>query len=180
MRTTLVLLLLCAASAASALGSDEACPVPPSVAADPEAHPVVTEEIFDELVGWIALHTTYDVSMTYRDPPEVTFCDIGDTVSYEDREILIDETLRAAYDAENRHIHIVLPWTGEKIYDRSVLLHELIHDVQLQNRDWECIGAPEWEAYHLQDQWLREHGIDHDFDWLVVYMISRCPRDVHP
>lgn len=182
MRTRIALLLvgLCTAVPAFALEPDEACPVPPPVASDPKALPLVTKAILDELVGWIAIHTSYDVSVTYRNPPTITFCEVGDTVEYEDRNILIDETLRAAYDAQDRHIHIVLPWSGDEIYDRSVLLHELIHDVQLQNREWECIGAPEWEAYHLQDKWLREHGIYHDFDWLVIYMLSRCPTDVHP
>ena len=178
MRPTLVCLWFIAASPALALEPDTACPVPPPA---PLADlPLVTQEVLDELVGWIALHTVYDVSATYRDPPLVTFCDIGETVRYEGSDLLIDETLRAAYDASDRHIHIVLPWRAEDTFDRSVLLHELIHDVQLLNRDWDCIGAPEWEAYKLQDRWLREHGIAHDFDWLVIYMLSRCPKDIHP
>ena len=182
MRFTVPLLVLglWTAAPALALEPEEACPVPPPVTSDPEALPVVSREILDQLVGWIAIHTSYDVSVTYRTPPAVTFCEVGDTVPYEDRNILIDETLRAAYDAQDRHIHIVLPWDGTRIYHRSVLLHELIHDVQLQNREWDCIGAPEWEAYQLQDKWLREHGVVHDFDWLVIYMLSRCPPDVHP
>ncbi len=178
MRPILVCLWLCAASPALALEPETACPVPPP--APLSDLPVVTERLLDDLTGWIALHTGYDVSVTYRDPPLITFCDIGDTVTYEGREILVDEALRAAYDARDRHIHIVLPWTADDAFDRSVLLHELIHDVQLRNRDWECIGAPEWEAYKLQDMWLREHGVVHDFNWLVIYMLSRCPRDIHP
>jgi hypothetical protein len=180
MRPSLLCLLICMAYPAHALEPDTACPAPPEPAATPESLPVVTREILDELIGWIAIHTSYDVSKTYRDPPAISFCEVGDVVPYEDRDILIDESLRAAYDATDRRIHIVLPWTGNETYDKSVLLHELIHDVQLNNREWECIGAPEWEAYHLQDKWLQEKGVIHNFDWLVIYMLSRCPSDVHP
>jgi hypothetical protein len=61
-----------------------------------------------------------------------------------------------------------------------VLLHELVHAVQFDNRSWDCLGAPEWQAYKMQEAWLAEHGISADFDWLLIYMQSRCPRDIHP
>jgi hypothetical protein len=61
-----------------------------------------------------------------------------------------------------------------------VLLHELIHHVQLANRDYECLEQPEWEAYQLQEAFLAEHGIASGFDWLQIYFLSQCPRDIHP
>jgi hypothetical protein len=57
-------------------------------------------------------------------------------------------------------------------------LHELIHDVQLLNRDWDCAGSTEWEAYRLQDQWLQEQGVILPFDWPAIRRLSECPPDV--
>jgi hypothetical protein len=71
----------------------------------------------------------------------------------------------------------VQPWSPDSLVDRSVLLHELVHDVQLRNRDWDCTGAPEWEAYRLQDLWLQEHGVILPFDWPAIRRLSECPPE---
>lgn len=138
--------------------------------------PRVPPALLDELVGWIAIHTMYDVGTTWRDPPEIAFCAVGGTIDYEGRELLVDPALRAAFDLPSRTIHIVEPWAADSLIDRSILLHELIHDVQLLNRDWECIGAPEWEAYRLQDKWLQERGVSLPFDWPAIRRLSTCPE----
>jgi hypothetical protein len=140
--------------------------------------PKVSQTLYADLVGWIALHTVYDVSRTWYEPPEIVFCSAGDIIAYEGRDVLVDPALRAAYDLPARRIHIVLPWSPDGLIDRSILLHELIHDVQLQNRDWDCVGAPEWEAYRLQDQWLQEQCVILPFDWPAIRRLSECPRDV--
>lgn len=137
----------------------------------------VPEALLDGLVGWIALHTMYDVGRTWRDPPEIVFCEVGEIIAYEGRGLLVDPALRAAYDMPARRIHLVEPWSADGLIDRSILLHELIHDVQLLNRDWPCIGAPEWEAYRLQDQWLQEQGVILPFDWPAIRRLSDCPED---
>lgn len=160
-----------AMSAAGALAE------PASTCPSTDAPPAVPAGLVGELVGWIALHTMYDVSATWRDPPRIVFCEVGETIDYEGRDLLVDPALRAAYDMTARHIHIVLPWSPDSLVDRSVLLHELIHDVQLGNREWDCIGAPEWEAYRLQDLWLQEHGVVLPFDWPSIGRLSQCPSD---
>jgi len=134
--------------------------------------------LLDDLVGWIARNTDYDVSLTYRSPPTISLCEPGDTVTYEGADLIVDPALRAAYDLRARRIHLVAPWSPENPFDVSVLLHELIHDVQLANRGWDCIGAPELEAYWLQDKWLAERGIRPGFDWAAIRMLSRCPPAV--
>ena len=55
------------------------------------------------------------------------------------------------------------------------MLHELIHDVQLANREWPCVGAPELEAYMLQAEYLGAYGIDPGFDWRSIFLLSLCP-----
>ncbi|WP_137701234.1 DUF6647 family protein [Marimonas lutisalis] len=138
---------------------------------------VMGQDGFDALIGWIALHTDYDVTRSYYDPPAVSFCDVGETVPYEGRELIVEDMLNAAFDLEARNIYLVRPWSADDVYDRSVLLHELIHDVQLLNRDWPCIGKPELEAYLLQDRWLKERGIRVRFNWAEIIRLSRCPEE---
>ena len=132
------------------------------------------------LLAWIADVTDYDVSASLADPPEIDFCDTGDWVAYEGDSVLVEDSLRAVYDLTRRRILIVRPFDAGQPRDLSVLLHELVHDVQYLNRSWDCPNATEWQAYKLQEQWLAEQGIDAGFDWLQIYFLSRCPRDVHP
>ncbi|NNJ66639.1 MAG: hypothetical protein HKP54_01245 [Boseongicola sp.] len=143
----------------------------------PQVQTPVTRADLNLLIGWIALKTEYDLTSVYRNPPEIVFCDVGDVVDYEAEGLLVDELLSATYDLSRRRITLVQPWTAEDPYDLSVLLHEVIHAVQLDNRDWPCIGAPEWEAYNLQALWLAEHGVLPVFDWDFVFTLSQCPPD---
>jgi hypothetical protein len=138
---------------------------------------MVSQETFDALVGWIALNTSYEMSLTYNDPPTLSFCSIGEIVAYEDHKLLIEEGLLAAFDYPNRYIYLVAPWSKEDRFDLSILLHELIHDAQLSNRDWDCLRQPETEAYILQDKWLRQQGVYHPFDWRAILEMSRCTKD---
>ena len=163
-------LIACALLAlAQAVSADAPCGPGPAAQQVPEV-------LLDELVGWIATHTMYDVGVTWRDPPEIAFCTVGEIIAYEGRDLVVDPALRAAYDLPARRIHLVEPWSPDSLADRSVLLHELIHDVQLLNRDWPCLAAPEWEAYRLQDLWLQEQGVILPFDWPAIRRLSECPE----
>lgn len=155
--------------AAGYLHAEEDC-------AAPESPVSVSRDVLDELTGWIALHTDYDVSQLYHAPPEISFCGVGDIIDYESSTILVEPFLKAAYDLPNRHIYLVAPWSEKEPFDRSVLLHEMIHDVQLSNQQWECIGAPEMEAYLLQAKYLEGFGIIPNFNWQQIYALSRCPK----
>ncbi len=159
-------------------GAAADAPVVPDCAA-PESSPApaVTRSDLDALIGWIALKTDYDLSAVYRDPPEIVFCQVGEIVDYEAEGLIVDQVLAAAYDLSRRRIYLVQPWTAEEPFDLSVLLHELVHAVQLDNRDWPCPGAPEWEAYGLQSLWLREQGVAVSFDWSAIRTLSQCPPD---
>ncbi len=108
---------------------------------------------------WIEAATDYDVESTRADPPRIGFCETGDAIPYESGTVLVDDTLNGAYDWPNRRVILVHPWDPNTPQGRSVLLHELIHHVQLANRGFECVNAPEWGAYKLQDAYLTEHGV---------------------
>lgn len=147
--------------------------------AEPNPACSVSPELIRELVTWIGGHTAYDVSKTLADPPEISFCREGEVIDYESDHVLVDEMLRAAFDLQSRRIFLVQPWNAANPRNLSTLLHELIHDVQHLNRDWACKGEPEWEAYKLQEAWLAEQGIESRFDWMFIFVISRCRPAVH-
>lgn len=135
----------------------------------------VPEALFDQLIGWIALHTSHDVSLAYQTPATLSYCDVGEAIEYGNTNIIVEKPLRAAFDRAKRHIYLVQPWSPVRPIDQSVLLHEMIHDIQYYSKDWECTGAAEPEAYRLQAKWLLEHGIDPKFDWQSIVEQSRCP-----
>lgn len=139
--------------------------------------PVIPDTLIPDLTAWIALHTMYDVGELYRSPPRIEFCSVGDWINYEEGELRVEPELRAAYNHPSDTVFLVLPWSADNPYDRSVLLHELIHDVQLANRDWPCVGAPELEAYLFQAEYLAAYDIDPGFDWRSIFLLSLCPEN---
>jgi len=153
------------------------CRVPVAATLQPA---YVPQSVVDDLLDWIAEATDYSVGDTRTNPPDITFCSIGDIIPYETDHVLVNDTLSGVYDLPNRRIILVRPWDPGDIRDRSVLLHELIHHVQLNNRSYACVEAPEWEAYQLQEAYLNQHDIASGFDWLQIFFLSQCPRTIHP
>lgn len=145
-----------------------------------DAEPSIDDAVVRELLVWIGAHSDYDISSALRDPPRLRFCDTGEVLDYEGHEIVVDAAMRAAYDLQERMIYLVRPWDAAKIEHRASLLHELIHDLQFAQRRWRCSVEPEWEAYKLQDAWLREQGVESGFSWLKIQMLSTCPQGIHP
>jgi len=131
------------------------------------------------LIRWIDEATSYDVSSTRTDPPEIVFTASGGLIEYEQRQIVVEPNLRGAYDLSHRRIYLVCPWTSGNPRNVATLLHELVHDIQFQTRSWQCSQAAEWEAYQLQERWLVQQGIAADFNWVQILMLARCPRDLH-
>ena len=142
--------------------------------------PTLPADLVPGLLHWIARATDYEITNSLANPPSIAFCAKGDVILYESGLITVPHDLRAAYDLVEERILLVRPWDPDNPRDRSALLHELIHHVQLKNRIWECPQAPEWQAYKLQEAWLAEQGIEAEFDWLAIYIRSKCPRDIHP
>jgi hypothetical protein len=137
-------------------------------------------DLVEELLGWIGAASGYDISSSLADPPEILFCAEGDVLHYPGGDTLIEPNERGLYDFEDRIIYLVAPWRPDDPRQVSVLLHELVHDVQFRNRGFECPNASEWEAYELQEAWLAERGIHAEIDWLQVWFWSKCPGGPHP
>ena len=177
--------LLCLAIVAAVLrpGPVAAASDPPPPVARSETCLITTTpdaDLMRRLLGWIGQATDYDITGLLSDLPDIKFCKTGQVIRYEGSEMIVDRSLNAAYDAMTQQIWLVEPWTADDLRQRSVLLHELVHHVQFQSRDWPCPQASEEEAYRLQHSWLAEHGVASGFNWFVIRMRSRCPREVHP
>lgn len=87
---------------------------------------------------------------------------------------------RGLFDPDSSTIYLILPWDQKKPHDASVLLHELVHARQV-SRHYFCPGAQEEAAYRIQDDWLRERGLQAKVNWIAVVLESGCNRrDFHP
>lgn len=138
--------------------------------------PGIVAALFD----WIGAASGYEVAGVKTDPPAIFFCDEGDVLDYPGGNALVEPGERGVYDYEARVIYLVGPWDPANLRQRSVLLHELVHDVQFANRAWQCPNATEWEAYKLQEAWMAEQGLVAEFDWLQIWFWSKCGQTPHP
>ena len=142
---------------------------------------IVDRTLVVHLLIWIQNHSTYDILSTLRDPPTVMLRRYGEVISYEGQEIVVHKTLLGAYDKQANIIILTTPWSDSNTYNISTLLHELIHFIQSNTREWDCWGKAELEAYKLQEAYLIEHNETPQFNWLKILMSSDCKRrDVHP
>lgn len=139
-----------------------------------------SDALVQELLDWIGAASGYDVAGARADPPAIFFCDEGDVLDYPGGTAVVEPGERGVYDYEARVIYLVGPWSPEDPRQRSVLLHELVHDVQFANRAWECPNATEWEAYKLQEAWMAEQGLVAEFDWVRIWFWSKCAGSPHP
>lgn len=105
----------------------------------------------------------------------------GAEIHYEGQMMQIDQSVRGVYDAESATIYLVRQWYGETAFDRSVLLHEMVHHRQVSAQHWYCPQAMEWDAYLLQERYLNAHDTTGEFNWAWVLLASSCAvRDHHP
>lgn len=142
--------------------------------------PRIDPRLVATLLEWIGKHTAYDVSVAVSKPPTISICQLGESVDYENRSLVVERPVVAIYNIEKGHIFLVAPWDPDNAHSIGTLLHELIHHVQHLSKSWSCWGRAEWEAYKLQEKWLAEHGVKPKFDSADVFLRTRCRRNVHP
>lgn len=162
--------------AALLLGSTVAAEETPANGMDPT--PQVLTALVSDLDRWL------DDRCTYAHPddrgPAIGFIDAGTEIMVGDELCEITDDTRGFYDPDRLKVFLVRPWSPVDTFDISVLLHELVHYRQEQY-DWRCIAEMERPAYRLQEEWLEDQGVDADFNWIVIYRLSRCPgSNPHP
>lgn|SRR5690242_6172105 len=86
----------------------------------------------------------------------------------------------ALYARDEHILYISDALKFDNLADRSILLHELVHHLQVANgAQSTCREAAEAQAYGLQIQWLREQGIENPVKLLglseIDLMSLGCP-----
>ena len=111
----------------------------------------------------------------------IEFVPQGSEVLYEGQMTRLEDTVRGVYDSASTSIYLVGKWTSDDFHDRSVLLHEMVHHRQDNAKHWYCPHAMEWDAYLIQEDYLKAHDRTGNFNWAWVLLQSSCAmRDHHP
>jgi hypothetical protein len=169
LKTSLIAVILAAPVGAEPLIEGHVSPYEPQMILD----------TMEELNLWLDAYT--ELPRSEVPLARVELIDPGTEVLFEGQAVQIDETVRGVYDADTATIYLVRQWYGETAFDRSVLLHEMIHHRQVSEQHWYCPQAMEWDAYLIQEEYLNAHGETGDFNWAWVLLTSSCAvRDHHP
>ena len=87
----------------------------------------------------------------------------------------------ALYSKSEHLIYLADSWNKDDLLDQSILVHELVHHLQIENRiQFECWGRYEAQAYELQAKWLRTQGIKDPYSFLhasraTIGSLAECP-----
>ena len=66
----------------------------------------------------------------------------------------------AFYSTSEHVIYLADSWNKDDLVDQSILVHELVHHLQIENKvQFGCWERYEAQAYELQIQWLRTRGV---------------------
>jgi hypothetical protein len=109
-------------------------------------------------VAWIAGKTGWRVvsvpALETRNARDLAIMFFGAAEGFETMAPL------ALYGREVHILYLSNRLTFDNLIDRSILLHELVHHMQVVNAaPLECREAQEAQAYKLQVAWLREQGV---------------------
>ncbi len=70
-------------------------------------------------------------------------------------------------------------WDANDTRTVSFLVHELVHHAQAFNgRKYACNNAKEFEAYHLQNLWLSQHGLPPAVEEEWINRMASCSNPV--
>jgi hypothetical protein len=139
---------------------------------------VISPKLVAGLIAWITSKTGWTVS----DAPPVRFVSeaqlremyFGGSVGSDNIQV------HAIYSDEDHTVYLPDKWNPESLFDRSALLHELVHHLQVSNGvKANCPAEYGKQAFHLQIDWLHEQGIEDPYEFLkiderYIFYSSRC------
>jgi hypothetical protein len=87
--------------------------------------------------------------------------------------------VHAFYDDTSRSIYLPKEWAGRTPAELSVLVHEMVHHLQLVGgHRFECPQAREKMAYTAQQQWLNHFGrsleTEFEIDPMTLLLRTKC------
>ena len=132
------------------------------------------KEILTALMIWLGANTPFN---TNHDIPRVIFLPQAqmEEMFYKGNDKGVN-TLHGLYDAESDTIILPDTWDRRKPWDLGVLLHEMVHYLQDQNKiHFNCTAEMERDAWPIQQQYLKEkHNHTWKYDGLWYAVISTC------
>jgi len=132
------------------------------------------KEILTALMIWLGANTPFN---TNHDIPNILFVtqDQMEEMFYKG-DNKMPNTLHGLYDKESDTIILSEKWDRRKPWDMGVLLHEMIHYLQDQNKmKFNCTAEMEKDAWPIQQFYLeKQHDYIWDYDGLWYTVISNC------
>ena len=132
--------------------------------------------IITAMLLWIGANTGYNVDLPH---PTVTFLPQKQLeMLYSHGRGMNGAELHAFYDTVDDVIYLPDTFNMYDVWQKGVLLHELLHYVQDQNKaKFQCSAKMEAEAWPLQKKYLLEmHGVKWEYDGLWFKIISECVK----
>lgn len=137
-----------------------------------------TEALAQEFLAWIAGETGLPIAPL----PSIVFVSEDQIRARVDASAQVEgnDSARALYVYDTATIYLPANWSRRKIYHRAMLLHELVHHVQLINRlPARCSAERERQAYGLTLKWLSSQGVEDPYavlniDDFTVAILSLC------
>jgi hypothetical protein len=139
----------------------------------------ISADVIRGYVKWIVDQTGWPTA----DVPPIKTIPLGDLATMLLGPLSDLEGIRpAALYSKNEHmIYLANTWKNDDVLDQSILVHELVHHLQMENHiQLECWGRYEVQAYELQIRWLRARGIEDPYRLLhatraTIESLAECP-----
>ena len=132
------------------------------------------KEILTALMIWLGASTPFN---TNHDIPNILFVTQVqmEEMFYKGTDTM-PNTLHGLYDKESDTIILPDKWDRRKPWDMGILLHEMIHYLQDQNKmKFNCVANMEKDAWPIQQLYLeKQHDYSWDYDGLWYTVISNC------
>lgn len=125
------------------------------------------------LIAWIATQTHWTILET----PPIRLIPSKEIQKLFTAEDPTGFNIEAFYSEKDHTAYLPDSWQPNNLRDRSILLHELAHHLQYLNGvKATCPGEFEWQALHLQVDWLSEQGAEDPFELMGMspLMLPQC------
>lgn len=125
------------------------------------------------LATWIMANSPYSMDLSKLPLVEIISQQEIDEI-YFGRKVDSEEEesgIKAIYDIRDKKIYLIKKWKKDH------LLHELVHWFQFEtgaDKEAECRGELEGEAYRLQKKYGKEKNIPWEFDDFYIKVTSLC------
>ena len=125
---------------------------------------------------WIGSETDYNTNIPH--PKVLMVSESTLTKMYYGNKEAQDE-IHALYNTESDTIDIRDTFNLYNVFDKGVLMHEIMHYVHDINgavgTKFDCMAQSEAEIYPLQKKYLLEvHGVKWEYDPMYLKVISSC------